>query len=81
MTITVRFFSQLRRLAGTETAELSLTEGATVAMALRAVLDRFPALRDTEASTLAAINEEWTPRDRILREGDELALMPPVSGG
>jgi len=79
--ITVRLFSRLRDVAGTGVLTLELPPGSRVGDAVAAIQARYPALTPYDGSTLVACNEEWTKRDAILSEGDELALMPPVSGG
>ncbi len=73
MAVTVRLFAGLRERAGWARREL---EAATVA-------DVWPALGlgDEPAGLLYAVNREYADRDRELRDGDEVALIPPVSGG
>jgi MoaE-MoaD fusion protein len=73
MAVTVRLFAGLRERAGWARREL---EAATVA-------DVWPALGlgDEPAGLLYAVNREYAERDRELRDGDEVALIPPVSGG
>jgi molybdopterin synthase catalytic subunit len=73
MAVTVRLFAGLRERAGWARREL---EAATVA-------DVWPALElgDEPAGLLYAVNREYAERDRELRDGDEVALIPPVSGG
>jgi molybdopterin synthase catalytic subunit len=73
MAVTVRLFAGLRERAGWSRREL---EAATVA-------DVWPALGlgDEPAGLLYAVNREYAGRDLELRDGDEVALIPPVSGG
>jgi selenide, water dikinase len=82
MSVHVRLFAILRERAGTEWVELQLPAGALVSDALRAlsthaglqgVLERLP--------VQLAVNREYAPPGTRLHEGDELALIPPVSGG
>jgi molybdopterin converting factor subunit 1 len=82
MTVTVRLFAILRERAGRDAIEVSLPEGATVAEALDAirtegalgeVIGRLP--------VRMAVNREYAEPEARLAEGDELALVPPVSGG
>ncbi len=79
--VSVLFFAAARHGAGADHVELALPRGATVSDALALLAERHPALRELLPSLLAAINEEWAPRTATLREGDTLAVMPPVSGG
>ena len=82
ITIRVRLFAMLRERAGTGELELELEPGATVADALGSL-----AARDGLGELLSrlpvgtAVNREYAGRDRRLAAGDELALIPPVSGG
>lgn len=81
--VTVRLFAMLREQAGTGQVELALERGATVADAL----DRLAAERSSLAEMLerlpvsTAVNREYAPQETVLAAGDELALIPPVSGG
>ena len=76
MHVTIRLFAGLREQAGTGRRELDLADGATVA-------DVWPALDlGTEPlGLLYAVNRAYTEPDRPLADGDEVALIPPVSGG
>ena len=76
MKITVRLFAILRERAGSDRIELDLPDGARVADALAAVGDL---ARDLPL--VLAVNREYAPDDQPLHAGDELALIPPVSGG
>ena len=76
MRITVRLFAILRERAGRDALELDLPEGARVADAIDAVDDLAGGL-----SLVMAVNREYASRDQRLEAGDELALIPPVSGG
>ena len=79
MQVTVRLFAGLREHAGTGSLALELPDGATVADALGALGDRLPA--GAERALVCAINREYASTDARLGSGDELALIPPVSGG
>jgi MoaE-MoaD fusion protein len=76
MRVTVRLFAGLRERAGTGERQLELAEGA-LAGDLWAQLD----LGDEPAGLLYAVNKEYAEHDRTLADGDEVALIPPVSGG
>jgi len=77
----VRFFARLAELAGTRETEVELGEGLSVAEAFQALCQRFPELADHSDSLMYAVNAEYVSADHPLRAGDELALIPPVSGG
>jgi len=82
MTVNVRLFSLLRERAGSERLELRLAQGATVADAL-AALREDPALGDLLARlpVQLAVNRDYAQPDTRLAADDELALIPPLSGG
>lgn len=82
VTVRVRLFAILRERAGRESMELELPEGATVGEALQA-LAREPGLGDllTRLPLGTAVNREYAGQDVTLRAHDELALIPPLSGG
>jgi len=76
MLVRVRLFAQLRERAGAPVLELDLPEGARVADALAAVGDLAEGL-----PLVMAVNREYADADVTLQPSDELALVPPVSGG
>lgn len=81
MQIHVRLFATLRQLAGWSKQTLDLPTGATLDDALAAIDERFPALTISQRTFYAAVNQEYAKGDQVLREGDEVAIFPPVSGG
>jgi len=76
MKIAVRLFAGLRELAGTRATDVELPDGATAG-------DVWPALQlgAEPPGVLIAVNKAYVERDRVLAAGDEVALIPPVSGG
>jgi MoaE-MoaD fusion protein len=82
VTVTVRLFAMLRERAGRDAFELELADGATVADALEALRDRDGLGEMLERMpVLTAVNLEYAASETLLTTGDELALIPPVSGG
>lgn len=81
MLIRVRFFAILKDRAGRDSVELDLSPGATVADALTLLADSESELVTWLPKVAPAVNREYVSRDRVLNDGDELALIPPVSGG
>jgi len=79
MRVIVRLFAMYREQAGTGSLEIELAEGATVADAVGVLKERFPEL-GLEAG-MAAVNEGFAGLETPLHDGDELAFLPPVSGG
>jgi molybdopterin synthase catalytic subunit/molybdopterin converting factor small subunit len=82
MTVRVRLFAILRERAGADWIEMKLHPGATVADAL-ALLAEDPGLVDLlrRMPTRLAVNRDYATAETPLRPGDELALIPPISGG
>jgi MoaE-MoaD fusion protein len=82
MTVRVRLFAVLRQRAGREAVDVELDEGATVADAL-AALAHEPGLTDVLARipVRMAVNRDYADPETVLSPDDELALVPPVSGG
>lgn len=82
MVVSVRLFAILAERAGAGTVEIELADGATVADAIEQI-GRRPGLDDTfeRLEVVMAVNRDYADRDAVLQEGDELALIPPVSGG
>jgi MoaE-MoaD fusion protein len=82
MTLHIRLFAVLRERAGRESIELELHDGATVSDALRALQERGP-LADLigHVPVLMAVNRDYATPATPLHADDELALIPPVSGG
>ena len=84
MTIRVRFFAALREQVGRSTLEIDAIEPANVCGLLAALRHRFDeaafgALR--APNIRVAVNQELVDSDAVLRDGDEVAFMPPITGG
>jgi len=81
MTITVLFFAQVREQTGRARGTLELPEGSTVADALRQLEREHPGLGAMRQHVAVAVDQKLVKGDAALRDGAELALLPPVSGG
>jgi MoaE-MoaD fusion protein len=81
VTIRVRLFAIQRELAGTREVPIDLPDSATIEDAWAAVVTRFPVLSSGRPSVRFARNGEYSPATAVLADGDELAFIPPVSGG
>ena len=80
MTVTVLLFASYADAIGRSTIELDIEPGAKV----RDVVERVRAMGGTDElppAPMVAVNEQYASRDRELRSGDEVALIPPVAGG
>jgi molybdopterin synthase catalytic subunit len=81
VTVRVKLFAILRDRAGVGEVALELPEGSTASQATGPLLEKLPSLRSHLDRCGYAINFSYVNRDAVLRDGDELALIPPVSGG
>jgi molybdopterin converting factor subunit 1 len=81
MRISVLFFGFAHDLTGFDREQVDIAAGETVGDLQTRYQSRFPRLREVTGSLLAAVNQEVADRSRILRDGDEVAFLPPVSGG
>lgn len=81
MLVTIRLFARLRELAGASELQRDLPPPATARSAWEAIAREFPPLADHAATISCAVNEEYAKLSTPLAEGDEVAFLPPVSGG
>jgi molybdopterin synthase catalytic subunit len=79
--VRVRLFAIQRELAGTREVALELDPPATIEDAWAALVDRYPVLAPGRAAIRFALNSEYAPAETTLGDGDEVAMIPPVSGG
>jgi len=78
--VRVRFFARLRELASVETESISIAPASTLADVYAALRVEYPALPDRQ-SVRAALNQEFADWNAKVSDGDEVAFIPPVSGG
>lgn len=81
MTVRVRFFAMLRERAGRSDDTCELPDGAAVSDLWDALAGRLPQLAPLAATIRFAVNQEYVDRTHQLHDNDEVALIPPVSGG
>lgn len=81
MKIRVRLFASFREAAGTGTLAWEAADGAPVGEVVGALRAAYPRFGPAADRALLAVNQEYVGGDYRLRDGDELALIPPVSGG
>ena len=80
MTIDVLLFASYAEALGSDRVTLELGPQATTADVLRE-LRRLPGAEGLPARPLLAVNQQYAPGDQPVREGDEVAVIPPVAGG
>jgi len=81
MQVTVKFFATYREVVGRRELKVELEDGATVRDLRGVIYAKHPRLKGFEETMLLAVNQEFTDPAATLRDGDEVALLPPVSGG
>lgn len=81
MELTVRLFALYRERAGTREFVIDLPSGATVADLTDAVRVIYPRLAPPDVKIVVAVNADYAEPEDVLHGGDDVCLIPPVSGG
>jgi molybdopterin converting factor small subunit len=81
MRVSVLLFASFREMLGTGRLEIDAKEGESLQDVFRALEEREPRLRALRPFTTFAVNREVVDPDTPIRDGDEIALLQPVSGG
>lgn len=81
MRVRVRLFARLREIAGAPELSREVAGPATVAAVWSGLVTEFPEFAPYEASVSCAVNADYARLTSAIRDGDEVAFLPPVSGG
>ncbi len=81
MNVPVQLFAAAKQIAGIDLVTLELSDEATLAELRVALLNRYPELGPLQGHLRFSINAEYASDAHAIREGDEIACIPPVSGG
>jgi MoaE-MoaD fusion protein len=81
MKVSVRLFAGLHELLGQRDVTLELADEATVADLCDQLSHQYPVVTPYLTTLICAVADEYVPSDHRLRDGDDVALIPPVSGG
>lgn len=81
MQIRVRLYGSLREAAARSECTLELAEGAIAEHAWQRLQDELPVLAPRRSSLAVAVNRAYASFETVLRDGDEVVFIPPVSGG
>ena len=81
MRVTVRLFARLRDIAGAAEIARDVAPGTTIGAVWAELARDFPNLAAYERSISSAVNADYARMDREVQDGDEIAFLPPVSGG
>ena len=81
MRVTVRLFARLRDLAGAGELVRDVPAPATVNSIWQTLVTEMPALQESERTMSVAVNADYAKMSAAVADGDEVAFLPPVSGG
>src|SRR5579883_640909 len=81
MRVRVLFFGMLKDLVGSPADESEFFDGATLATVFERYAEKFPRLRELASSIVIARNQQFADNSTVITDGDEIAFLPPVSGG
>ena len=81
--ITVKYFANLKQMAGKDEDHFDINEGTTLAQLSDLIKQSVPQLGDMvrEKKVMISVNYDVVPLDTVVKDGDEIALLPPFSGG
>jgi molybdopterin converting factor subunit 1 len=79
--VTVRLFARLRDIAGAAELPRDVGPGSTIGTVWQQLVREFPELAGYERSISTAVNADYARMDHAVQDGDEVAFLPPVSGG
>jgi molybdopterin synthase sulfur carrier subunit len=81
MRIKVLYFSSIKDKLKKNFEEIDIKEKATVKELINVLKEKYPQIKENLDKALVAVNEEYADDETVLKEGDTVALIPPVSGG
>jgi molybdopterin converting factor subunit 1 len=81
MIVTIQIFAALAEAMDAEALTMDVPVGATVGDVMDRIAEDHPRFQSWRDRTAVAVNHEYARGDHVLKEGDEVALIPPVSGG
>ena len=77
----VKFFASAREAVGQKKVEIEVDKNMTVENLLDHLMDKYTELNNLKKQLIIAVNKDTVPKNTILKDGDEVAVLPPVSGG
>ncbi|MDP2727788.1 MAG: MoaD family protein [Dehalococcoidia bacterium] len=81
MRVKIRFFASFREIAREKERTADVAIGSTPASLLATLAQEFPDMEGLRSTTVFAVNGDYVKWDRVLKDGDEVTFIPPVSGG
>ncbi len=81
--VTVKYFANLKQMAGKDEDQFNINEGTTLAQLSDLIKQSVPQIGDMvrEKKVMISLNYDVVPLDTVVKDGDEIALLPPFSGG
>ncbi len=79
--VTVRYFASIREAIGERAQTREIPDQSTAGELIDAIVSDHPTIDGLRRASRIMVNHEYAERDRVLHDGDEVALIPPVSGG
>ena len=81
MTVRVLFFAQCSDIVGSRELSVEVAPESSVQDLMNHLMGEYPRLAALERSIMLSVNQEYVEREQMLKDGDEVALITPVSGG
>ncbi len=79
--VLVKFFASARDTVGEKDLKMEIKKNSKVEDVMENLFEEYPDLQEMEDHLLISVNKDRTGKDEILKDGDEIAVMPPVTGG
>ena len=83
ISVNVLFFAGAKDLTGVESNILKISSNSSINRILEAIIEKYQSIQKIRNSVIIAVNQEYHSEEEIitLKEGDEIAVIPPISGG
>lgn len=81
MRVNVKLYASFREIVGSKEETLDLDAGTTVRALLDKYIERFPQMARYREHIILSVNKEYGAPGKVLKDGDEVSFLPPVSGG
>jgi len=79
--VLVKFFASARDIVGKKDIQMEIKKDCKVEDVMANIFEEYPELKEMEDQLLISVNKDRTDKKEILKDGDEIAVMPPVTGG
>lgn len=79
--IRLKFFASAREIVGTKDLDMDIEKGSKAKDVLDRLKEKYPGLKKLDGQLILAVNKQTGRADKMIEDGDEIAVLPPVSGG